>query len=69
MIEENLYICPKCGAIRYNIGQNIDKDTYVEIHMFCRQCEAEFVVKEEKKSRFSIYPTLKHYYSEGTLTN
>lgn len=45
MIEQ--YTCPKCGAIRYNASSAIVKDGYKEIHLFCRQCETEIVIKEE----------------------
>ena len=42
-------VCPNCGAIRVNWGPAVEKDEYIEHHGFCRQCETEFVVKEEKK--------------------
>lgn len=43
------YVCPNCGAIRINLGPIINKDDYIEHHGFCRQCETEIIVMEEKK--------------------
>ena len=45
------FVCPKCGAIRVNWGPVVEKDKYIEHHGFCRQCETEFVVKEEKEKK------------------
>lgn len=44
------FICPKCGEIRYNSSGRIKKDNIIEVHLFCHQCETEFIVVDEKES-------------------
>lgn len=48
------YVCPKCGAVRINWGQNFENDDYIEHHGFCRQCEMEVIVMEEKNGLFKV---------------
>lgn len=41
MTESNTVECPYCKSIRYNVSQVITGDGQ---HVFCRNCDNEFVV-------------------------